>query len=396
MSKIISRSGFDHPEVAPSLSKMWLKVLDLEQSLFPLLQASMGPLSPKEEKLMRILDLAKIETFVSDVQVTNPPRDRTEMARAFVAKQVYDFQTTRALIDRLLVDQNLRALCGWRYRSAIPSESKSSRVFGEFSKRRIANRAHDAFIESYLSEILFFYNSTDSTAIEQREKPVKKEKVKKVKQKRGRPKSGEVRTPKKPTILEQQAKMKTTEEMLSIISTDCDVGIKQNAQGNRYKWIGGKLHLGVVDGDIPITAIYSSASVHDSSLALPMIKETSRKVSYLYDLEDAAYDAKTIKTFSQKNDHRPIIDINPKNSKALKKQKEDLSRERKMLERLGLSVSPDKHHYDQRSSVERVNAYLKDSYGCRNIYYQGATKVSAVLSFAVLAVCIHQSLKLLI
>jgi hypothetical protein len=44
--------------------------------------------------------------------------------------------------------------------------------------------------------------------------------------------------------------------------------------------------------------------------------------------------------------------------------------------------------------VERVNAYLKDSFGCNKIYYQGANKVASVLAFGILSVCIHQSLKL--
>ena len=255
--------------IIPSLSKMWLKVLNLEQSLFPQLQDTFGPLSPKEEKLMKILDFAEIETFVSTVQITNPPKDREEMARAFVAKSVYNFQTTRALIERLEIDKTLRMLCGWRYHTQLPSESKFSRVFDEFSKQRIASKAQDVFIEKYLSDVLFFYASTDSTAIELREKPAKKEKKNKSedikpKRKPGRPKKGEVVPPKEPTILQQQEKMQTIEEMLSLISTQCDVGIKQNSKGNRYKWIGGKLHLSVVDGDIPVTAIYSSASVHDS------------------------------------------------------------------------------------------------------------------------------------
>lgn len=51
--------------IIPSLSKMWLKVLNLEQSLFPQLEATLGSLSPKEEKLMKILDFAEIEIFVS-------------------------------------------------------------------------------------------------------------------------------------------------------------------------------------------------------------------------------------------------------------------------------------------------------------------------------------------
>jgi len=381
-------------KIIPSLSKMWLKVINLEQSLFPKLQESIGSLSPKEEKLIKILDFAQIEKFVSSVQITNPPKDREEMARAFVAKQVYNFQTTRELIDRLKIDRTLRLLCGWRYENKIPSEAKFSRVFKEFSQQRIATKAHNVFIENYLSEMLFFYGSIDSTAIELREKSVQIKKEVKPKRRQGRPKKGEEGPPKKPSILQEQENMHSTEEMLSLISTKCDTSIKQNSKGNRHRWTGGKLHLSVVDGDIPITAIYSSASVHDSSLALPLIKESSQKVNYLYDLADAAYDTSIIKDYSKKLNHRPIIDINPKNSKKLKAQIALGKSEKKILKPLGLYNDSDDLHYNQRGSVERVNAYLKDSYGCSKIYYQGAQKVTSVFAFAVLSVCITQSLKL--
>ncbi|WP_281389220.1 transposase [Nitrosophilus labii] len=51
------------------------------------------------------------------------------MARVFIAKSVYNIQTTRDLIERLYRDRTLRVICGWRYKSDIPSESKFSRVF---------------------------------------------------------------------------------------------------------------------------------------------------------------------------------------------------------------------------------------------------------------------------
>ncbi len=319
------------------------------------------------------------------------------MARAFVAKQVYNFQTTRELIDRLKIDRTLRLLYGWRHRNKVPSESKFSRVFKEFSQQRIANKAHDVFIENYLSETLFFYSSIDSTAIELREKSVmygRSKKEVKPKRRQGRPKKGEEIPPKKPSILQQQEKMTEAKEMLSLIKTECNTSIKQNSKGNRHKWTEGKLHLAVVDGDIPVTAIYSSVSVHDSSLALPLIKESSQKVNYLYDLADAAYDTSIIKDYSKKQNHRPISDINPKNSKKLKVQIALAKSEKKILQPLKLYNDSDDRHYNQRTSVERVNAYLKDSYGCSKIYYQGAQKVASVLAFAVLSVCITQSLKL--
>ncbi len=115
--------------------------------------------------------------------------------------------------------------------------------------------------------------------------------------KRGRPKKGETREPIKPSILKQQKEMKTVEEKLSFVSTACGVGVKQNSKGNREVWIGGKLHISAVDGDIPITAFYSGANVHDSSVALPLMQETSRRVNYFYDLQDAGYDADIIREF---------------------------------------------------------------------------------------------------
>lgn len=247
-----------------------------------------------------------------------------------------------------------------------------------------------------MSDTLFLYNASDATKIPLRERVVKKEveEKPKTKHKPGRPKKGEKREPKQLTILEQQENMTTTEDMLSLVSTDCGVGIKQNSKGNREVWIGGKLHISAVDGDIPITTFYSGANVHDSSLALPLIQETSKRVHYLYDLLDAGYDADIIRDFSQKNGHRPIIDINPKNSKKLKEQIKLTKDEKEKFELLNLPQPSDDHHYNQRSMVERVNKYLKEDFGCSNIYYKGATKVASVLAFGILSVCIHQSLKL--
>ena len=239
------------------------------------------------------------------------------------------------------------------------------------------------------------YNATDATKIPLREKPVKIEKEEKPKLKRGRPKKGEKREPIKPKILEQQKEMTTTHNMLSLVSTDCGVGIKQNSKGNREVWIGGKLHISAVDGDIPITAFYSGANVHDSSVALPLIKETSKRVPYFYDLLDAGYNSKIIEEFSEKLNHKPIIDINPKNSKELKQKIQLIKDEKEKFKFFNLPQSSDILHYNQRSMVERVNKYLKDDFGCNKIYYQGATKVASVLAFGILSICIHQSLKLI-
>ena len=351
--------------IVPTLSKMSLKILNMNKTLFPALQEELGVLSPKEEKLMRILELAQIELYVLEVKITNPPKHRKEIARAFVAKSVYNLQTTRDLIDRLKVDRVLRVICGWRYAYNIPSEAKFSRVAKELALSKVAAKTHQVFIEEYLSDTLFFYNSTDSTAIDVREKPRKKEKVPKVKKKRGRKRKDDLTpvVPKELSVCNQQLAMETTAKMLALISTSTDIGRKINAKGNGYAWIGGKLHLGVVDGDIPITAIYTCASVHDSQVAIPVINETSRRVDYLYDLCDKAYDSEPIVAFSKTRGHTPIIDINPRNCEVTKTALEG----QKILEKMGFNT-PMSNHYNHRSSVERVNSYLKDSYGCKHVY----------------------------
>ncbi len=375
---------------------MWLKVVNLENSLFPELQESLRikEFSTKEAKLIRVLDFAEIEKFITITSQTNIPKYREQIARAFIAKSVYNFQTTRDLLNRLHVDRTLRILCGWRYANEIPSESTFSRAFDEMSRLQIAQKSHERFVEEYLSEKTFFYNATDATKIPLREKPVKIDKEKPKPKKKERPKKGEAREAKKPTILEQQIEMQSVEEKLSLISTKCGVGIKQNSKGNREVWIGGKLHISVVDGDVPVTAFYSGANVHDSSVALPLMQETSKRVNYLYDLQDAGYDADIIREYSSKLGHHPIIDINPKNSKELKAKIELLKHERETFAYINQHLNCDEQHYNQRSMVERVNKLLKDDFGCNIIYYHGATKVASVLAFGILSICIDQSLKL--
>ena len=373
---------------------MWIKILNLENCLFPELKEQLGTLSTKEEKLIKILDFAQIERNITVVTLTNTPKDREEIARAMIAKSVYNMQTTRDLIDRLHSDRVLRVLCGWRYKNDIPSEAKFSRVFKELSDLKIAEKTHKKFVKEYLSYTVFMYNASDATKIPLREKPIKVRKEEKVKFKRGRPNKGEKREPIKPKILEQQKDMETTDDMLNLVSTKCGVGVKQNSKGNREIWIGGKLHISAVDGDIPIVAFYSGANVHDSSVALPLIKETSKRVLYLHDLLDAGYDSDIIREYSLKLNHKPIIDINPKNSKELKEKIQLIKDEKEKFEYFNLTQCSDTHHYNQRSMVERVNKYLKDDFGCNTIYYQGATKVASVLAFGILSICIYQSLKL--
>jgi hypothetical protein len=100
----------------------------------------------------------------------------------------------------------------------------------------------------------------------------------------------------------------TLEEMVADLPRQCDMGGKQDSQGHTQYWRGYKLHLDVADGQIPISAVLTSASVHDSQVAIPLATMSTQRVTYCYDIMDAAYDAYYIRQSSlqpgARSDHR--------------------------------------------------------------------------------------------
>jgi hypothetical protein len=86
------------------------------------------------------------------------------------------------------------------------------------------------------------------------------------------------------------------------------VGSKKNSKGYKETWVGYKLHLDVADGQIPISCILTSASVHDSQAAIPLARLTAQRGTHLYDLMDSAYDARLIHEQIRSLGQIPIID----------------------------------------------------------------------------------------
>ena len=107
------------------------------------------------------------------------------------------------------------------------------------------------------------------------------------------------------------------EDNLSDLPQDCDWGGKRDSKGKTSYWRGYKLHLATGDGDVPLAAVLTSASLHDSQVAIPLMQKVSERATVLYDLADSAYDAEDIKNFSRKLGHVPIIDINKRRSDAI-------------------------------------------------------------------------------
>ena len=117
----------------------------LQGQLFPRLEAELGPLGERHEKLVRTLALLQLDGFVAVRHGRGrPSHDRAAIARAFVAKAVFNLPTTRALLSRLYSDLPLRRLCGWERAAEIPDETVFSRAFAEFAATQFPQQVHAA------------------------------------------------------------------------------------------------------------------------------------------------------------------------------------------------------------------------------------------------------------
>lgn len=370
----------------------------IQSELLPELGRELEGLTPKLEKLIHILEWARIEEFVPAWHgVGRKPADRAALANAFMAKAVLNLPTTVALIDRLTVDRALRRICGFPRWKRLPDEATFSRAFAEFAETRLAEWVHASLIREPLGAELIGHISRDGTAIEARERPAREAKLDtrvespqtalplaadhappvsagRPAKKRGRPQRGEGRAP--ATRIERQ-RGQTLSQMIADLPRACDRGTKCNAQGYKNSWNGYKLHLDTADCGVPISVLLTRASLHDSQAAIPLSRLTAQRVTHLYDVMDAAYCSAALREDSRGLGHVPLIDHNPRGGEKLPFDPAEAVR------------------YHERTVAERISGRLKDEFGGRHIWVKGATKVMSHLSFGLLALSVDQLMRLL-
>lgn len=380
----------------------------LQTGLFPILQDELGELTPSAKRLVATLEMIPLARFVPSSRgwIGRPSKDRLAIASAFVAKAVYGFALTRQLLDALARDPQLRRICGWTEAWQVPHESTFSRAFEEFARMELPQFVHETLIRETQKDRLIGHIARDSTAIEARERFPETSGQRRARKtpagggsvaagRRGAPRGSQRRykggkrlyIPQGDTRLKRQRNMKVP-EMLADLPRDCDLGGKRDSHGNDHYWRGYKLHLDVADGQIPISAVLTSASVHDSQVAIPLATISTQRVTYLYEVMDAAYEAYHIEEQSRQLGHIPIIDPKAPGGAKSKAKHIPMSKPKREL-------SPAQaQRYKERTMVERVNARLKDEFGARHIRVRGAKKVMAHLMFGVLALTVDQLLKL--
>ena len=142
--------------------------------LLPVLNEELGRLTDKEKRFVAICEAARLEHFLANsgwLGNGRKPKSRRNMARAFLAKALWNLPTTRALIDRLQSDTNVRRLCGWENGPGeVPDETIFSRAFARFAAMGLSQSVHEDLIATHLGKEILWHNATDGTAMEAREK----------------------------------------------------------------------------------------------------------------------------------------------------------------------------------------------------------------------------------
>jgi hypothetical protein len=351
----------------------------VQRTLFPHLEACLAaPLTAQEKRLVTILALVHRENSVpksaSRQWLGRPIKEREAIARSFVAKAVLGYPHTRSLLHALRTTATLRTRCGFATRREVPSASTFSRAFAEFATRGLATVVPDALVKEHLSPALIGHVSRDATAIEGREQPVKQVKQPKAPRKKGRPPKGVQQEPPEPKRLDVQRRQ-AAQDAIALLPTACDRGVKKNAKGYTETWNGLKLHVDVHALGLPLRAILPSASVHESQVAIPLMKLTSGKVTSCSDLMDAAYDARQIWEQSRALGHVPIMDRTPRGGPVVPMAPHEAQR------------------YNERTASERFNSRLKEACGGRNVMVRGAGKVMSHLMCGVVALFADPLLK---
>lgn len=237
------------------------------------------------EKIFVTLDLT---TFVAKIPISyrgGPDGyDSQNKLRAVIAAKLEQIPTAAALVRRLKSDPVFRYNCGFDVLGSVPSEATISRFLKLLTETGILKELHCALVKKAEKLGIIDTNSVaiDSSKVEAYEKS-------------------------KPR------------KYLSLDGSSADWGVKQNTDGNKIAWFGYKLHIATdTKSELPIALEVTPASVHDSNMALSIIKQVKEnvKTSPRYYLMDSGYDSMDIYT-SVKYDHKAqaIIPLNLRGAK---------------------------------------------------------------------------------
>ena len=138
----------------------------IQTKLFPWLEQELDPLSDKEREFVQVVSLLDLPSHMKEFSwrgLGRKKKSRINMAKAFVAKSVYKFETTDIFIEYLRNCKNIRRLCGWELACEIPSSATFSRAFTEFATHSLPQKIHEAMVGrsryAAVKSLIIVYNS---------------------------------------------------------------------------------------------------------------------------------------------------------------------------------------------------------------------------------------------
>ena len=158
-------------------------------------------------------------------------------------------------------------------------------------------------------------------------------------------------------------------EAIAELPTACGMGAKRHSCGLVTAWRGYKFHVDVTDEGLPVAALTTSASVNDNQVAIPLMRLTSARLHYCYDLMDCGYQGPEIREVAAQLGHVAIVA--PRAPRRGRKAPLEPDRQR---------------HYRARTAVERFYSQFKDGGATRLVWVRGHAKVHATLMCALLVV----------
>lgn len=347
--------------------RLWSEVA---QGMFPFMREEFGELDEMDRIFVTVCEsVVKPEAFeyAKWKGIGRPTTSRTSVFKAFLFKALYDIPTTRELARRLCRDVRARRLCGWNSAGDVPSEGQFSVVNKEFAERGFAERWFDDYVRTYVEGDLNATVSYDSAPITVR---AKAENAKRMLEEL------DPDQPTPPSRLEWQAG-EDADTALAELPQNCDWGCKRDAHGKPKHWKGGKVHAAVTRDGIPVAVAYTSASLHDSQVMIPLVKKASERMEHGFDLADAAYDAEAIRGASVEEGNVPVIDANSRRG------------ERRHM------TDTEREVYRDRGTDERFFSHLLDSHGGRHVRVRTPKKVFQHLMYGVLVISVEQTMRLL-
>lgn len=278
-------------------------------------------------------------------------------------KLFYRQPTMKETLLLLQENGNLKDILGI---CSVPSPSSVSRLSRRVEKIVKPSELHERVIDLYSQEVkrVIGHLSIDSTTIEAREKPYRnKDRAPEEHaepRKRGRKRKG---SQEEQEYREKQAKeaaakraylAEPAEKSISELEIRCSLTAKQNSKGKKQWFIGYKAHLAVDDFGVPISYAVTGACVHDSKVAVPLLKIAHERSDFFYILLDKGYISQTINAYAESIERVVIVDKrSSKGEKASPLEPATALR------------------YQARTTVERTNSELKDGFLPDKMYKRG-------------------------